>query len=854
MLVSEKSEKSEKSKNPGNPGGFRKILSYEWIQVPVLCAGSVCGGFMLSLGTISGGTSPLAVALAGICSPLYAFCMLLGSLLAYAVRQAPEDMQFVLIALVSVTCMRILFYEYPDNHADADLNSSLNSNPDYNLNSGAEPVQESRKESAGNAGVMGLLTGISCVISGLLLTLVFHHETGKLLLYLPESLLTGTASYFLADAVRSLRENHRIILSPGKSFTFAICYLLGITALCGMDFQFCNPGRITGILCTLLAARQFRQSAGTLCGALTTCGIVLCSVPLGMPLLFLPVTAMLAGFLSRTPDAVLIPAFFLMQIFTSAVLDSSIELVKIFVELMIACCIYAMCSKIELRCLIRIPAMNPMGQRQIIQQEQFLCDALGQLREETSAVMRHLTIGTGAEPVGQVREQVCRNCQNYPACWHRNSAERTGQALQQLLHTPSVMPERLEHCVNFRKLSEAMLTASRKYSLQQMQKVQLLQTRSMTLAYLRLLESLTGDSARRREHKFCEAETISLKALLRRCAISEEACFVYQLKSKRYAVEIYTKQENFPAETIQDILREQFHVPFELIPIRGGNHLKYNYVQQGTCRIHTVIRSLNSPAYERCGDHADTFTDPAGNQYLVISDGMGSGSTASLASRIAVKTFRNMILCGMSPESAIQLVNTLLMAETNTENFATLDIMLLHADSNELTCYKSGATATLLYQNHETEIISCRSFPVGMIPDAVPSREQRTVCPGDRVIMFSDGINEAEYPYMKQLLRESLSLEDMLEAIFEKAGIFHGGEVRDDLTVIVAEITDQHAIQTNSKNNSKNKSRNHSENYSSDLHQKINQKTNPGSFHTIPEDFPGSGTDINQDFTTHTRN
>ncbi|MDE6731025.1 MAG: hypothetical protein K2J71_09665, partial [Oscillospiraceae bacterium] len=470
----EKSEKSEKS------GKFKKILENEWLQVPVFCAGSVCSGFLLSLGTISGGTSPLAAAFAGICNPLYAFCMLLGSLLAYAVRQAPEEMQFVLIALVSVTCMRILFYEHHSN-SDSD--------------SGSDSHQK--------ASVMGILTGISCVISGLLLSLVFEHRTGKLLFYLPEAFLTGAAAYFLADAVQSLRENRKIILNPGKSFTFAICYLLGITALCGMDFQFCNLGRITGVLCTLLAARQFRQSAGTLCGALTTCGIVLCSVPLGMPLLFLPVTAMLAGFLSRTPNSVLIPTFFLMQMFSSAVLDSSMELVKILVELMIACCIYAMCSKMELRYFISVPAIHSIGQRQIIQQEQFLCDALEQLREETSAVMRHLTVGMIPDPIGQVREHVCKECPQYQTCWKDNSAQQ--QALQQLLHTPSVMPEILEHCVNFKKLSESMMTASQKHALQQMQKVQLLQTRAMTLEYLRLSESLTGDSARRREHKFCEA-------------------------------------------------------------------------------------------------------------------------------------------------------------------------------------------------------------------------------------------------------------------------------------------------------------------------------------------------------------
>ena len=736
---------------------FHKLIHNEWLQVPVFCTGAVCGGYFLAVGTVSGVVSPLAVALAGICSPLYAFCMLLGSLIAYAVQQAPEEMQFLLLALVSVTCMRILFYDNRKTYT------------------------------------MGILTAISCMISGILLDLVFHSGEGKLPLYLSESFLTGAASYFLADAIQSLKENKMIVLNPGKSFTFAICYLLGITALCGIDLQFCNLGRITGIVCTLLAARQFRQAAGTLCGALTTCGIVLCSVSLGMPLLFLPVTAMLAGFLSKLPNTVLIPVFFLMQILSSAVLDSSIALVKVLVELMIACCIYAMCSKIELRALISLPVTGSAGQRQIIQQERFLSNALQELREETSAVMRHLTVNAIPNPVQQVKEHVCVHCEQYPHCWKSN-ARQTEQALQQLFHTPSVTPEVLEHCLNFRKLTESMMTYSQRSAIQQMQKVQLLQNRAVTLEYLQLLEHLTADSARRRELKFCEAETISLRTILSRCAISEEACFVYQLKSGRRAVEIYTKQENFPPETIQEILNQQFHINFGCVSIQQKNMDKHCYYQEPPCRITCAVKSLNAPAYERCGDHADTFTDTAGNQYLVISDGMGSGSTASLASRIAVKTFRNMILCGMFPESAIRLVNTMLMSETSTENFATLDILMLHADTGELTLYKSGAAATLFYHENQIQIISSKSFPIGIVPDAVPSREKRRTCNGDQIIMLSDGISEAEYPYMKQLFSQNLPPEKILEEIFDKASVFHGGEVRDDMTVIAARIDSKMAV------------------------------------------------------------
>lgn len=748
----------------------KNLIQSEWIQAPMFCIGAVGGGYFLSIGTISGIVSPLAVALAGICSPLYAFCMLLGSLVAYTVQQAPEGMQFLLTALVSITCMRILFYDNQKPH------------------------------------VMGILTAISCLIAGILLDLIFRDSEGKLPLYILESFLTGTVSFFLADAIQNIQEHKIISLDTGKSFTFAICYLLSITALCGIDLEFCNIGRITGITLTLLVTRQFKQSAGTLCGALTTCGIVLCSVPLGMPLLFLPVTAMLAGFLCKLPNACLIPVFFFMQILSSAVLDSSIALVKILVELMIACCIYAMCSKLELRYFIALPTETPVGQRQIIQQEQFLSDALQELREETSAVMRHLTINPVFQPIQQVKENICQTCKNYSNCWKLH-ANQTEQALQQLLHTPTVSVEILENCSNLKKLTETISVYNQRRALQQMQKVQLLQSRAVTLEYLQLLEHLTADSAKRRTLKFCEAETVTLKNILNRCAIIEDACFVYKLKSNRYAVEIYTKQEEFPLATIQELLNRQFHVNFKFLSLQQKNTYRHCYYQIPPYQLESVIKSLNAPAYERCGDHADSFTDAVGNQYLVISDGMGSGSTASLASRIAVKTFRNMVTCQMSPESAIRLVNTMLMSETSTENFATLDILMLHADTGELTLYKSGAVATLFYHGNQMQTISSKSFPVGIVPNAIPSRDKLVTQNNDMLIMLSDGVSETEYPYIKQLLNQNLPPEQVIQEIFNKASIFHGGEVRDDMTVIVAKVhSKMHAPVTKSTEQLKQKS------------------------------------------------
>ncbi|MCR4647418.1 MAG: serine/threonine-protein phosphatase, partial [Oscillospiraceae bacterium] len=71
---------------------------------------------------------------------------------------------------------------------------------------------------------------------------------------------------------------------------------------------------------------------------------------------------------------------------------------------------------------------------------------------------------------------------------------------------------------------------------------------------------------------------------------------------------------------------------------------------------------------------------------------------------------------------------------------------------------------------------------------ARPSVRQISGLDGDSLVMLSDGISEGEYPYIRQLLQQGLPLKEITRTICEKAAVFNGGQVRDDMTVIAARI------------------------------------------------------------------
>jgi stage II sporulation protein E len=315
------------------------------------------------------------------------------------------------------------------------------------------------------------------------------------------------------------------------------------------------------------------------------------------------------------------------------------------------------------------------------------------------------------------------------------------------------------------------------------------QNRAITLEYLRLIERMTADTARRRSLQVCSAETQALRMILRRCGCEYTACIVHRLRSGRYAAEVYTKSDEIPLAAVQELLGRHLGVSLRSTPLqKNTSGSRFCVYETPPYYLEYAIKSVNAPDYERCGDHADAFTDAVGNQYLVLSDGMGSGSSASLASKITVRTFCSLVSCDMPEETAIQLINSMLLTETNTENFATLDVLKLCADSGELVLYKSGAAPTLFRHMGCVRCISDQSFPVGIVPRTEPSRRKMTAYAYDQIVMLSDGVCEEQYPLIKELLAQELTPEAAAESLCAKAASSQNTVCRDDMTVIIAKI------------------------------------------------------------------
>ena len=188
------------------------------------------------------------------------------------------------------------------------------------------------------------------------------------------------------------------------------------------------------------------------------------------------------------------------------------------------------------------------------------------------------------------------------------------------------------------------------------------------------------------------------------------------------------------------------------------------------------------------GDSYDQFSDGRGHQYLVLSDGMGSGRRASLDARLVLSNFRRLIEMGVSMQTAVGMVNQIMLTKSTEETFATLDIARISQETGETLLVKYGAAPTLIQQGQVVTMYQTPTFPIGIVgrPEAHVTRLRLE--DSDVIVLMSDGVEESEYAFVKQKLLAGGSLQQTAQAICCKAQRSAADGRPDDITVLLAQV------------------------------------------------------------------
>lgn len=208
---------------------------------------------------------------------------------------------------------------------------------------------------------------------------------------------------------------------------------------------------------------------------------------------------------------------------------------------------------------------------------------------------------------------------------------------------------------------------------------------------------------------------------------------------------------------------------------------------QNNLRVDSHCLSVPQSDKEANGDSFACF-EKRGYQYIVICDGMGSGSDAELTSKMCVELMEKMLSVSDEKETVLSLVNNFVRAK-NTECSSTVDLFQLDLMSGEGHFVKSGACPSFIKRGDKVYRLQSKTAPIGIMKKLDAEELSFTLCQGDICVMVSDGVvpTKKDSQWLMQFLTDykgdepaSLARSILKEA--KKQG------VKDDMTVVCAVI------------------------------------------------------------------
>ncbi len=210
------------------------------------------------------------------------------------------------------------------------------------------------------------------------------------------------------------------------------------------------------------------------------------------------------------------------------------------------------------------------------------------------------------------------------------------------------------------------------------------------------------------------------------------------------------------------------------------------------------------PARQVGGDFYDVI--PLGDDRfgLAIADVTDKGMPAALYMALT----RSLLLAearrARSPRAVLESVNHLLLKLGEPDMFVTLFYGVVDGRRRTLTYTRAGHDRPFLLRRGAVQELDGHGMPLGLLPAERIALSQETVDlePGDRLILYSDGLTDALSPSgqlfdrrrLRHLLLEQADLAPaaMCAAVFERLAAYRAGtEQYDDMTLLIMATDDQ---------------------------------------------------------------
>jgi sigma-B regulation protein RsbU (phosphoserine phosphatase) len=155
------------------------------------------------------------------------------------------------------------------------------------------------------------------------------------------------------------------------------------------------------------------------------------------------------------------------------------------------------------------------------------------------------------------------------------------------------------------------------------------------------------------------------------------------------------------------------------------------------------IKTLYQPFRDVGGDYFDVIDLQDGRTLLAVADVSGKGMAAALLAATIQALVRSIANVGAEPLALARQINQHLSRHTPTDRFATAVFLLLHRGSGELTYVNAGHNAPIIFAHGALKLLEPTGMPLGLFSDAKYETNTATICSGDSLLLFTDGLTDS---------------------------------------------------------------------------------------------------------------
>jgi sigma-B regulation protein RsbU (phosphoserine phosphatase) len=240
--------------------------------------------------------------------------------------------------------------------------------------------------------------------------------------------------------------------------------------------------------------------------------------------------------------------------------------------------------------------------------------------------------------------------------------------------------------------------------------------------------------------------------------------------------------------------------------------VRARYEQDEVTRIQRALLPAALPSIDACdlaaiwrpaeglgGDCYDALRFGDSRVGLAIADVIGKGLPAALLMANLQASVRALASAGAMPRDVVSGVNRLLCGSVTAGKFVTFCYLVLDTTTSQIVFSNAGHNPPMLvHADGSIDRLDPSGMVLGVLPDGVYEQAAMDVRPGDRLVLFTDGIVEAQRLDGEQFGDDRLfetiverrceSAQGLVDAILDAVTAFTGGGFQDDATLVSVAI------------------------------------------------------------------